>query len=57
MVAYNRFCATGISKILKKDSILDIRLGDQVQTEMTVLFSDIRSFTNLSETMTPKEKF
>ncbi|MBK7058476.1 MAG: HAMP domain-containing protein [Leptospiraceae bacterium] len=57
MVAYNRFVPQEFLKFLKKDSILDIHLGDQVQTEMTVLFSDIRSFTNLSETMTPKENF
>jgi two-component system sensor histidine kinase ChiS len=34
-----------------------LQLGDHVQQEMTVLFADIRSFTSLSETMTPKENF
>jgi class 3 adenylate cyclase len=34
-----------------------LRLGDHVQQEMTVLFSDIRSFTTLSESMTPRENF
>ena len=43
--------------ILGKNSILDVKLGDQVQKKMTVLFSDIRSFTSLSETMTPQENF
>jgi two-component system sensor histidine kinase ChiS len=28
--------------------------GDHVQQEMTVMFSDIRSFTTLSEAMTPQ---
>ena len=32
-------------------------LGDQVQREMTVLFSDIRNFTRMSESMTPAETF
>lgn len=32
-------------------------LGDQVQLEMSVLFSDIRDFTTLSESMTPEENF
>jgi adenylate cyclase len=39
------------------ESILDVKLGDQVQKEMSVLFSDIRDFTALSETMTPEENF
>jgi len=34
-----------------------IKLGDSIEKEMSILFSDIRSFTNLSETMTPKENF
>ncbi len=38
-------------------SILDIQLGDQVQKEMTIMFADIRGFTNLSEKMTPQESF
>ncbi len=32
-------------------------MGDHVQREMTVFFSDIRDFTTLSETMTPQENF
>jgi len=42
---------------MNKESILDVQLGDHIQQEMTVLFSDIRSFTALSETMTPAENF
>jgi class 3 adenylate cyclase len=38
-------------------SILDVELGDQVQKEMTIMFADIRGFTNLSEKMTPQENF
>lgn len=55
--AYSKFVPTEFLKFLQKDSILDIRLGDQIQAEMTILFSDIRSFSELSETMTPKENF
>jgi two-component system sensor histidine kinase ChiS len=44
-------------KFLEKESIIDVQLGDQVQREMTILFSDIRSFTTLSESMTPKQNF
>lgn len=52
-----RFVPSQFLTFLGKDSIADIRLGDQVQRTMTVLFSDIRSFTTLSEQMTPEENF
>jgi len=32
-------------------------LGDQVEKIVTVLFSDIRNYTTLSEKMTPEENF
>lgn len=37
--------------------ITDIKLGDQVERVVTVLFSDIRDFTTLSEQMSPEENF
>ncbi len=55
--AYSRFVPYEFLQFLSKESILDVKLGDQVQKEMTVLFSDIRSFTTMSEAMTPKENF
>ncbi len=55
--AYSRFVPGQFLDFLGKKSYVDIRLGDQVQKEMTVLFSDIRSFTEISEQMTPKENF
>lgn len=55
--AYSRFVPYEFLQFLSKESILDVKLGDQVQKEMTVLFSDIRSFTTISEAMTPKENF
>jgi two-component system sensor histidine kinase ChiS len=42
---------------LGHESIVDVRLGDQIQKEMTVLFSDIPFFTTLSEAMNPQENF
>jgi len=55
--AYGRFVPRNFLKFLEKESIIDVQLGDQVQQEMTVMFSDIRSFTTLSEAMTPQETF
>jgi len=55
--AYKRFVPHEFLCLLDKESILDVHLGDQVQKHMSVLFSDIRSFTKLSEQMTPVEDF
>jgi class 3 adenylate cyclase len=52
-----RFVPRQFLEFLGKENLTDIELGDQVQKEMTILFSDIRSFTELSEGMTPKENF
>ncbi|MGB0385443.1 MAG: ATP-binding protein [Ardenticatenaceae bacterium] len=55
--AYGRFVPHKFLYYLGKENILQVKLGDQVEKEMTVLFSDIRSFTTLSEKMTPEENF
>ncbi|HNS17574.1 MAG TPA: adenylate/guanylate cyclase domain-containing protein [Bacteroidales bacterium] len=56
-LAYSRFIPQQFLDFLGKESFVDIKLGDQVQQEMTILFTDIRRFTDLSESMTPKENF
>ncbi|BCL38554.1 AAA family ATPase [Nostoc sp. MS1] len=55
--AYERFVPRQFLQFLNKQSIVDVELGDQVQREMSVLFTDIRAFTTLSESMTPAENF
>jgi len=55
--AYERFVPNQFLHFLEKSSIIDVQLGDQVQLEMSVLFSDIRDFTTISEKMTPEENF
>lgn len=55
--SYARFVPKQFLTNLGKTSILDVKLGDQISKEMTVMFSDIRSFTDLSERMTPEENF
>jgi len=52
-----RFVPQQIFKSLGKKGILDIRLGDQVQQEMSVMVANLRDFRKLSQTLTPKENF
>lgn len=54
---YERFVPREFIDLLKKESILEIHLGDQVSHKMTVMFADIRGWTTLLEKMTPKEAF
>ncbi|HTX03343.1 MAG TPA: adenylate/guanylate cyclase domain-containing protein [Candidatus Acidoferrales bacterium] len=42
---------------LGRKDIIALKLGDHHETVMTMLFSDIRSFTTLSGVMTPNETF
>lgn|SRR6266496_874753 len=44
-------------RALGHDVITDVKLGDQVEKNVTVLFSDIRGYTSFSEQMTPEENF
>lgn len=54
---YERFVPREFIELLDKKSILEIRLGDQVNQKMTVMFADIRGWTTLLEKMTPAEAF
>lgn len=55
--AYSRFVPREIITLMGKDDINRVSLGDHIEKTMTILFSDIREFTSLSEEMTPKENF
>lgn len=57
MNSYARFVPFELLGILNKSQITAVRLGDAIKKEMTVLFSDIRSFTSISEKMSPEENF
>lgn len=52
-----KFVPNEFIRSLGKEAITDVRLGDQVEKIVTVLFTDIRDFTTLSEKMTPEENF
>lgn len=53
----SRFVPFEYLKFLRKNNISELQLGDNVSKVMAVMFSDIRSFTTISEKMTPRESF
>ncbi len=54
---YQKFVPLPFLNTLGYDSILSVRLGDQIQREMTIMFTDIRSYTTISELLSPEENF
>ncbi|MEO1260460.1 MAG: tetratricopeptide repeat protein [Bacteroidota bacterium] len=52
-----KFVPEAFLKSLGYESIMDVRLGDQMEATGTILFSDIRGYTSISEGMTPEENF
>jgi len=56
-IAYGRFVPHEFLRFLGHKSIVDVRLGDQILKEMSIMFVDIRDFTTLSEEMSPKQNF
>jgi adenylate cyclase len=52
-----KFVPNEFIRSLGKETLSDVKLGDQVEKIVTVLFTDIRDFTTLSEKMTPEENF
>lgn len=55
--AMARFVPSEFLSMLGREGIIDVQLGDSVARDMTVLFSDIRSFTTISAGLTPQENF
>ncbi|TGL64673.1 adenylate/guanylate cyclase domain-containing protein [Leptospira sarikeiensis] len=54
---YSRFVPISFLEFLGKEKLEDMRPGDQIKKEMTILFADIRSFTEISESLDSKESF
>lgn len=54
---FRKFVPQEFLQSLNKEGWLNIKLGDHVEHEMTVLFNDIRSFTILSEKMSTEDNF
>lgn len=55
--ATGKFVPYEFIRSLGHELITDVRLGDQVEKIVTVLFSDIREYTSIAEQMTPEENF
>ncbi len=55
--SFARFVPREFIQFLGKKDITQVQLGEAVPKEMSILFSDIRSFTTISEKMTPQENF
>jgi class 3 adenylate cyclase/HAMP domain-containing protein len=54
---FSRFVPTEFLAHLGRTELSEVQLGDAVEQELVVMFSDIRAFTTLSEAFAPKEIF
>ena len=55
--AASKFIPLEFIRSLERNSILEVELGDHRERDVTVFFSDIRSYTTLAEQMTPHENY
>lgn len=55
--SFARFVPNQFLSYLNKHDVTQVELGDSVEKEMTILFTDVRSFTSISEKMAPEESF
>lgn len=55
--SFERFVPHELIELLNKKSILEVILGTNSKTNLTVLFMDIRNFTSISEGLSPQESF
>jgi len=56
-VAMEKFVPRELMTLLGVDKLAHMKFGDCTKKEVTVLFSDIRSFTTISEDMSPQKTF
>jgi two-component system sensor histidine kinase ChiS len=57
LTLFRKFVPEEFLQNLNKENWIDVKLGDHVEREMTIMFSDIRSFTSISEKMSIQDNF
>ena len=55
--ALTRFVPREFLRLLGRERVADVRLGDHVAKDLTILFADIRGFTSMSESLGPAGTF
>ncbi len=55
--ATERFVPKPFLKLLNREHVEDVQLGDSIELNVTVLFTDIRGYTTLMEKMNPQEAY
>jgi len=55
--ATGRFVPNEFLRVIGRDNITEVQLGDHSAQEVTILFTDIREYTTLAESMTPEDNF
>lgn len=55
--SFERFVPQEFLELLDKENILDVQVGNNVEKEISVMFTDIRNFTTVSEKMTAEMNF
>ncbi len=55
--ASDKFVPNAFLNFLGKKNILQAALGDSIEQDVSILFSDLRNFTSISEGLSPKETF
>ena len=55
--AFSRFVPRPFLEHLERSSVVDVQLGDVVAADVTILFSDVRDFTWISEGLSAADSF
>ena len=55
--AVERFVPTRLLDLLETSDVVQVKVGQHVQREMTVVFADLWGFTSIAERLSPQETF
>ena len=55
--AMSSFVPNDFLKMMGKKEFEELKIGDFIETEVTILFNDIRNYTMMAEKMSPKDNF